>query len=69
MRISPMFVTILLTGVFSGSALAAKPTREALLYGQIDQSLKTYQQARDLYETGDDSQLAVMNKAIEDLED
>ena len=70
MRISPMFVTVLLAGVFSGAvSAAAKPTREALLYGQIDQTLKTYQQARDLYETGDDSQLTVMNKAIEDLED
>ncbi|MFZ9363824.1 MAG: hypothetical protein ACO25T_09370, partial [Arenimonas sp.] len=67
MRISPMGIVVLATVVFSGSLLAAKPTREALLYGQIDQTLKTYQQARDRYETGDDSQLAVMNKAIEDL--
>lgn len=69
MRISPLLVTILFAGFFSGSADAAKPTRESLLYTQIDQTLKTYQQARDRYETGDDSQLAVMNKAIEDLED
>ena len=69
MRISPMFFTVLLAGFFSGSAEAAKPTREETLYGQIDQTLKTYQQARDRYETGDDSQLAGMNKAIEDLED
>ncbi|MFZ9935005.1 MAG: hypothetical protein ACO3EU_06385, partial [Arenimonas sp.] len=69
MRISPLLVTILFAGFFSGSADAAKPTRESLLYTQIDQTLKTYQQARDRYETGDDSQLEVMNKAIEDLED
>ncbi|MEY3068372.1 MAG: hypothetical protein RLZZ456_71, partial [Pseudomonadota bacterium] len=40
MRISPMFITILLAGVFSGSAFAAKPTRESLLYSQIDLTLK-----------------------------
>lgn len=70
MRVPPMLMTVLLAGGFSSVATAAaQPSREALLYAQIEQTLKTYQQARDLYETGDDSQLSAMNTAIEDLED
>ncbi len=55
--------------VASTPLLAAKPSREQALYDQMSALVKTYQQAQQQFEAGDDSKLTAMNKAIEDLED
>jgi membrane-bound lytic murein transglycosylase D len=58
-----------LFGLSAVSYAAAKPSREQMLYGELDQTVKNYQQAQALYDSGDDSGALAMNKALEDLED
>lgn len=53
----------------SAPLMAAKPTREQVLYDQMTALVKTYHQAQQQFEAGDNSKLSVMNKAVEDLED
>jgi membrane-bound lytic murein transglycosylase D len=58
-----------LLGISATSSAATKLSKEQLLYAEIDQSVKNYQQAQVLYDDGDEKSLLVMNKALEDLED
>ncbi len=51
------------------SSAATKLSKEQLLYAEMDQSVKSYQQAQVQYEDGDEKSLLVMNTALEDLED
>jgi membrane-bound lytic murein transglycosylase D len=50
-------------------AIAAKADRHAGLYSEMDAASKRYREARIRIQQGDDASLAVLSKALEDLED
>lgn len=60
---------LLVLALLSGTAAAAKPTREDQIYNDLDAVVKRYQEAQIQYDAGDEGKLSAMNKAIEDLED
>ncbi len=66
--LKPLSLLALLS-VSAASSAASKLSKEQLLYAELDQSVKSYQQAQALYEDGDDKSLLAMNKSLEDLED
>ena len=82
MLMKPSRLVLALTlALFAGDALSArtpktppppKPADPAVIdgiYGQLKQAGERYQQAQVQLEEGDDASLAVMNAAIEDMED
>jgi membrane-bound lytic murein transglycosylase D len=50
-------------------AIAAKVDKNAALYAQMDAASQRYREARIKLQQGDDASLAVLSKALEDLED
>jgi membrane-bound lytic murein transglycosylase D len=68
-RIFNLVGCLALFGLSAVSHAASKPGKEQLLYAEIDQTVKNYQQAQAAYDGGDDNGALAMNKALEDLED
>jgi membrane-bound lytic murein transglycosylase D len=64
-----LFGCLALLGLSTGAVAAPKPSKEQLLYNEIDAAVKNYRQAQDAYDSGDDSGAVAMSKALEDLED
>jgi membrane-bound lytic murein transglycosylase D len=50
-------------------AIAAKVDRHAALYAEMDAASKRYREARIKVQAGDDASLAVLSKALEDIEE
>jgi membrane-bound lytic murein transglycosylase D len=69
MGVFNQLVFIALLSISATSSAATKLTKEQQLYAELDQSVKSYQQAQALYEDGDEKSLLAMNKSLEDLED
>ena len=69
MRLIHFIGCVALFGISAAATAASKPSKEQLLYAEIDQTVKNYQQAQAAYEGGDDNGVLAMNKALEDLED
>jgi membrane-bound lytic murein transglycosylase D len=56
-------------GAASSSAMAAKLDRNAPLYQSMDAAGQRYREARIKLQSGDDASMALMSRALEDLED
>ena len=69
MRLIHFIGCVVLFGISAAVTAAPKPSKEQMLYAEIDQTVKNYQQAQAAYEGGDDNGVLAMNKALEDLED
>jgi membrane-bound lytic murein transglycosylase D len=50
-------------------AIAARADKNAALYAEMDAAAQRYREARVKIQAGDDASMAVMSKALEDLED
>ena len=55
--------------VCSVPAIAARADKHAAIYADMDAAAKRYREARVKIQAGDDASMAVMSKALEDLED
>lgn len=69
MRNKIILIAFVLTGACANQSWAATASKEELIYQQVDAVVKNYQQARALYEDGDDSKALLMTKSLEDLEE
>ena len=64
----PLAVLAVTALVCAWPAIAAKVDRHAGLYAEMDAASQRYREARIRVQAGDDASLAVLSKALEDLE-